>query len=420
MELNETIAAGNRGANPMAQAIFEHAARIGRAQQIDELVRLNADFARDLAGADRCSLWLIDASRNELWTKVAHGVEPIRIPMGKGLVGACIERDEVILVNDIAKDARFLGGVDQHSGYRTRQVLCVPLRAEGQVIGALQLLNKASGFTQDDVGLLGLLAHFAASALENERLRHEAIAARLIRHELELAHDVQMRMLPSIPVGIEGLQCIGLCNPARSIGGDYYDLLPLRDGGFALTLGDVSGKSIPAAVMMASIQTLLRSLLQRDAHDLASVVGELSRILYACSTPERYSTLFCGVISSDRSRLTYVNAAQVQPMLVHGDGSMVRLEGGGLPVGLLPETAYEQMQVPLRHGDVLVIVSDGIVEVRNQQEEFWDEQEVARIVQGFARGPLGGLSDELCRAAEAFANGAEQYDDMTLVAVRIE
>jgi len=419
MELSETRVAGTYGPDHMVQAIFEHATRIGREQQIDELMRLNADFARDLAGADRCSLWLIDASRNELWTKVAHGVEPIRIPLGEGLVGACIQQDEVLLVNDIAADVRFLRGVDQSSGYRTRQVLCVPLRADRRVIGALQLLNKASGFTQEDAGLLGLLAHFAASALDNERLRQEVLGAKLLRHELNLAHDVQMRMLPSNPVGIDGLECFGFCCPARSIGGDYYDLLPLRDGGFALTLGDVSGKGIPAAVMMASIQTLLRSLLQRDANDLVSVVAELNRTLYACSTPERYSTLFCGVISSDRSTLAYVNAAQVQPLLLRGNGSVVRLEGASLPVGLLPEVVYEQMQVSLRPGDLLVVVSDGMVEVRNQEEEFWEEQEVERIVQGFAGGPIGVLSDELFRAAEVFANGAKQYDDMTLVAVRI-
>jgi serine phosphatase RsbU (regulator of sigma subunit) len=98
---------------------------------------------------------------------------------------------------------------------------------------------------------------------------------------------------------------------------------------------------------------------------------------------------------------------------------VVRLEGGSLPVGLLPEVVYDQMQVSLRPGDLLVVVSDGMVEVRNQEEEFWEEQEVERIVEGFAGGPLGGLSDELCRAAEVFANGAQQYDDMTLVAVRI-
>lgn len=236
------------------QAIFEHAARIGREQRMDELMRINADFARDLAGADRCSLWLIDAAHGELWTRVAHGVAPLRIPMGEGLVGACVAADEIMLVNDLAMDTRQLRQVDLASGYHTEQVLCVPMRSEGKVIGALQLLNKPAGFTQRDADLLGLLAHFAGSAIETERLRQEAATADLLRHELALARDVQERLLPKALGGVRGLECAGCCRPARSIGGDYYDLLPRHDGSFALTLGDVSGKGIPAAVMMASIK----------------------------------------------------------------------------------------------------------------------------------------------------------------------
>jgi sigma-B regulation protein RsbU (phosphoserine phosphatase) len=335
------------------------------------------------------------------------------------LVGACVKEDKVLLVNDITSEPRLLRKVDQSSGYHTQQVLCVPLRAEGRVIGALQLLNKPSGFTEADAGLLGLLAHFAASAIDNERLRQEALGAKLMKHELNLARDVQARLLPSNPTGVPGLGCVGFCRPARSIGGDYYDLLPLRDGGFALTLGDVSGKGIPAAVMMASIQTLLRSLLQRGSEDLAEVLSELNRTLYVSSTAERYSTLFCGVISSDRTKLTYVNAAHVQPMLVHSDGKLERLEGSGLPVAMMPEAVYEQNSAALRPGDLLVVVSDGIVEACNKEDEFWEEAEVDRIVLGHGVGDVLELPEKLCRAVDTYANGAEQYDDMTVVAVRI-
>ena len=414
-----TLATNNTSANQMTRAIFEHATRIGQEQQIEELVRLNADFARDLAGADRCSLWLIDGAARELWTKVAHGVEPIRIPLGDGLVGACVREDQVLLVNELGSEPRLLRKVDENSGYRTEQVLCVPLRAQGRVIGALQLLNKPSGFTEEDAGLLGLLAHFAASAIESERLRQEAEGAKLMRHELNLARDVQTRLLPQNPAGIEGLESVGFCRPARSIGGDYYDLLPLRDGSFALTLGDVSGKGIPAAVMMASIQTLLRSLLERGSEDLAGVFGDLNRTLHTSSTAERYSTLFCGVISADRTLLTYVNAGHVQPMLLHADGQLERLPGGSFPVAMLPSVAYEQCCIRLSPGDLLVVVSDGIVEAWNTEKEFWDEEEVDRIVLGHAGLDVLELPEKLCRAVDTFADGAEQYDDMTVVAVRI-
>ncbi len=403
----------------ITRAIFEHAAGISRERDIAGIIRLNADFARDLSGADRCSLWLLDQEAHELWTKVAHGVEQIRIPEGQGLVGACVQTDQVILVNDTANEGRLLRRVDQSSGYRTEQVLCVPLRTEGRVIGALQLLNKPSGFTPDDAELMGLLAHFAASAIESERLRQDAEGARLLRHEIDLARDVQTQLLPVLEEEIAGIECHGFCRPAKMVGGDYYDLIPSESGSFAFTLGDVSGKGIPAAVMMASIQTLLRSLLERDVEDLAGLMSSLNRTLYASSTPDRYSTLFCGVISRDRRDLRYVNAGHIPPLLLHTDGSLEPVEGGGLPVGMVPQWSYEQHRVALEPGDMLVVVSDGIMEVRDREGEFWDEACVSAAVREHGARSVPELSQKLCALADQYANGADQYDDMTVVAVRV-
>ncbi len=426
----------------ITRAIFEHAARISRAQDLPELIRLNADFARDLVGADRCSLWLVDERRGELWTMVAHGVDAIRIPYGKGLAGACVTGGEVLMVNDLSADARFLRSVDASSGYHTEQVLCVPMRAERRVIGALQLLNKPGGFTEDDAGLVGLLAHFAASAIESERLRKEAESARLLRHELDLARDVQARLLPQdVPV-VKGLAMAGCCRPAKLVGGDYYDLLRLEDGRFAFTLGDVSGKGIAAAVMMASIQTLLRSLLQHTvAHhagqqmlgrSLADAVTELNRALYESSTADRYSTLFCGVVDLERMQMTYVNAGHVMPLLLRNGenrGEVVGLEGGGLPIGLLPIATYEQMIVRLEPGDTILVVSDGIMEACNAMGEFWDDSRVGEVLRRHcvgsadadaAHSAIARLPEVLCAEVDAWAAGAEQYDDMTVVAVRLQ
>jgi sigma-B regulation protein RsbU (phosphoserine phosphatase) len=309
--------------------------------------------------------------------------------------------------------------VDAASGYRTEQVLCVPLRAEGKVIGALQLLNKPAGFTETDAGLLGLLAHFAASAIDSERLRQEAEGARLIKHELDLAHKVQARMLPDRPTGLDRLECVGFCRPARSIGGDYYDLIPFSDGQFALTLGDVAGKGIPAAVMMASIQTLLRSLLKRGVNDLAAVLTALNDSFFETSDPERFSTLLCGVISSDRKLFSYANAGHVPPLLIHADGRLERLEEADCPVAMLPSMSYHQATAALEPGDTLVIVSDGIVEAFNLEGDLWDESEIDRVLLANREAPLQQLPELLCAAVDNYAAGAEQHDDMTVVAVRI-
>jgi len=404
-------------ADRVTRAIFEHASLISREQQLDELVRLNADFARDLVQAQHCSLWLADEAKGQLWTEVARGVAPIRIPLGEGAVGRCVREDKVLLVND-ALDGD-VSSPHWITGLATQQMLCVPLRVDGQVIGALEVLNKPSGFTESDAELLELLAHFAASSIESKLLRQEAINAKMMQHELSLAMDVQQHLLPRDQGCVEGLECVGFCRPARAVGGDYYDMLPLPSGSFAFTLGDVSGKGIPAAVMMASIQTLLHNLLQREPVDVAAVVTDLNRTLFGCSVPDRYSTLFCGLISPDRSSLTYVNAGHVPPMLLRSDGGLSTLEGGGMPVGLVSDWEYQQFTVELRPGDLLVVVSDGIMEARNPEGEFWEDTEVPFIVRQHRDSPLRSLPAALCTHVDAWAAGSEQYDDITVVGLRV-
>lgn len=403
----------------IAHAVFEHAARISRVQDVSGLIQLNADFACGLVGAERCSLWLLDEKRSELWTMVAHGLDPIRIPAGEGLVGACVSGNEVVRVNELAGEPRFLRRVDTGSGFHTREVLCVPLRVENRVVGAMQLLNKAGGFTDADAGLVDLLGHFAASAIESESLRQKAAAAQVVLHELSLAREVQARLMPQERPPVRGIECTGFCRPARAVGGDYYDFLDLDDGRFAFTLGDVSGKGIPAAVMMASIQTLLRSLLRYEHRGLAAAVSELNRTLYDSSTDERYSTLFCGVVNQARTELMYVNAGHVRPLVLRADGTLSELPGGGMPVGILPGIHYEQWSMEITTGDLLVVVSDGMTEVRNCEGEFWDELLVHEIVRGHGARPIAELPAALCAEVDSFAGGADQYDDMTVIAVRV-
>jgi sigma-B regulation protein RsbU (phosphoserine phosphatase) len=404
----------------ISRVIFDYAAKIGAAPDLDAVLELNAGMARDLVGADRCSIWLVDAKNNRLWTKVAHGVRELHIPIGQGLVGACVARNETILVNDTSSDPRFLKSVDKESGYVTKSILTLPLHGmDGKPMGALQVLNKPDGFSQDDVDLLGLCSGYSASTLESQRLRKEAEAAKLFLQELEIAREVQQHLLPQDLPAIAGLDFAGYCRSAKFVGGDYYDFLPMRDGGFFFTLGDVSGKGIAAAVLMASIQASLRSQVVRPPDSLAALMGDFNKAVYSFSTADKYSTLFCGLLNVASGKLTYVNAGQVRPMLMRcGSGKIERLDCGGLPVGLLDISEYEQGSVELQPGDAVLCFSDGISEATNAKGEMWDESEVLKIA-----GTCGGLSakqmiQRLVEVTDAFAGEAEQNDDMTVVAIR--
>jgi len=406
----------------ISRVIFDYAAKIGAAHDLDDLLVLNAGMARGLVGAERCSIWLVDAKNKRLWTKVAEGVEALHIPIGQGLVGACVARNEVILVNDTSRDERFLRTVDLETGYVTKSILTMPLRGtDGKPVGALQVLNKPGGFSPEDVDLLGLCSSYAASTLETQRLRKEAEVAQLLLREMEIARDVQQHLLPQDQSPIAGVDYAGYCRPAELVGGDYYDFLPMPEGGLFFTLGDVSGKGIAAAVMMASIQATLRAQVVRAPASIAALIRDLNTAVYSFSTPEKYSTLFCGSLDVPARKLTYVNAGQVRPMLLRaGSGEVERLDGGGFPVGLLDVSDYEQREVLLAPGDAVFCLSDGISEATNAKNEMWNESEVEKIVRTCRGLTAQQMMDRLVEATDRFAGEAKQADDMTVVAIRLE
>jgi phosphoserine phosphatase RsbU/P len=403
-------------AERLYKVIFRYAAQIGSEADPGKLLSLNADLARDLVGADRCSIWLIDEAKGELWTQVAHGSGEIRVPLGHGLVGACVGANEPLVINDAASDPRFFRKVDDKSGYVTKSVLVLPLHGNtGRVIGALQLLNKPGGFQDADVQLLGFAAGYSASAIEGQRLRREAEQARLVYRELEIAREVQRKLFPQSLPPVEGIEYRGFCRPAKQVGGDYYDFLPVEGGAFIFTLGDVSGKGIAAAMLMASIQTSLRGQLLQTSRSLAELMTEFNGTVYSSSLADKYSTLLCCRISPDRKQLTYVNAGHVCPMLVRG-GSLQKLADGGVPTGLLPAYAYSETTIDLEPGDLIVCCSDGITEAMNQQDDFWAEEDVEKLA---AKCTGTEVIETLVQGADTFADGAEQSDDMTVIAIRV-
>jgi sigma-B regulation protein RsbU (phosphoserine phosphatase) len=409
-------------AQRVSRVIFEYAARIGQEQDTDSLLRLNADMARDLVAADRCSIWLVDEAAGQLYTKVAHGVEEIRVGLTHGLVGACVSKAEPVVVNDASSDERFLSRVDQTSGYVTNSVLVIPLSAAGgKVIGAFQALNKPGGFSESDINLLRLAGAYSAAAIETQRLRFEAENARLVMHELELARDVQAGLLPQELPDITGIDCAAFFRPAKLVGGDYYDLIKTPSGALAFTVGDVSGKGIPAAVLMASIQASLRMLLLRGPASLTSLATDLNRLVYASSAAGRYSTLFCGLFDAGSRQLQYVNAGQSAVIVRRSEGgaSIKQLTAGGTPIGLLPITFYEEGSETLMSGDLLVCFSDGISEARNTKDELWHDSKVEDILRNCLGASAREVNDCVVRAADDFAGGAEQSDDMTLLTIRV-
>ena len=302
--------------------------------------------------------------------------------------------------------------------------LVLPLSSSTEVIGVMGLGPKRSEapFTPGDVRVLSAVAAQTGLALENSRLTTEIAAEVALREraqrELEIAREVQERLFPQDYPPLPGLEYAGACRPALGVGGDYYDFIKFSDSELGIAIGDVSGKGIPAALLMATLRAYLRGQTIRRDSDLGAMMANLNRLVYESSAPNRYATFFYAQYETTTRVLQYVNAGHNPPMIVRTSGDVIRLDVGGPVIGLIEGCAYEQGQATLEPGDVLVAYTDGVSEAMNVDHEEWGEDQLAAITLRARSVSCQELIVRIMQAADGFVAGAPQHDDMTIVVVR--
>jgi len=229
---------------------------------------------------------------------------------------------------------------------------------------------------------------------------------------------VQERLFPQRFPSISGLDCHGKCRAAQGVGGDYFDFLNLPDGKLGIAIGDVSGKGIPAALLMAGLRSSLRGQTIGGAGNLARLMANVNQLVYEASASNRYATFFYGQFDPVTRRLDFVNAGHNAPVILRGRETLP-LEAGGPVVGLLPAPAYEQMSIVLEPGDIFLGYTDGVSEAMNPAGEEWGEESMIAAVREHAGLDARALIDEIVARADAFAAAAPQHDDMTLIIVKL-
>jgi len=241
-----------------------------------------------------------------------------------------------------------------------------------------------------------------------------------LNRELEIAREVQEHLFPQRLPPVLGLDYCGQCRPAREVGGDYYDFLELPEGKLGIAIGDVSGKGVGAALMMASLEASLRALAP-VVDDPAELMERVNALVYQASTSNRYATLFYAEYDPARRRLSYVNAGHNPPVVLrnrNGSRDVLRLETGGPVIGLVPHR-YQRGIFSHEAGDLVVLFTDGVSESMNVHWEEWGEDRLIELAKMCHALPAAEVMRQILAAAEAFAAGASQHDDMTLVVLRL-
>lgn len=294
--------------------------------------------------------------------------------------------------------------------------------------------------------LAALARSFNGMTASLSRLLEEQREKERMQNELSIAQEVQANLFPQSSINLPMLDLHGACYPARTVSGDYYDFLVFGDSGLGIALGDISGKGISAALLMATLHSAVRAyrfageelvmagrvpemvgpggLAAEEEPEPGEVFEEPARILallnrhlYRSTQPEKYATLFLAHYDGLRNRLIYSNGGQLPPLLLRADGSVTRLDCGGTVVGLIDNVSYEQETVQLNPGDILIAYSDGVTEPENEFGEFGEER-LVEIVRRHRRLPLDAISEQVMSSLRSWIGGAEQPDDITLVLAR--
>ena len=389
---------------------------------LEDTLKMTIDLVFQAIPAERGFLFLKE--NGELSCKIARGASEAALPsasqvqLSRSITNKVLSEGASDLTSDAMHDPRFQS---QHSVVlsQIRSVMAVPLASGEEIFGMVYVDNPFNNrFQEEDLKVLTTIASVASIKIENDRLLDERLEKRRMEEELKVASEIQMRLQPFSPPKLNGWEMTGVSFPCREIGGDYYDFIQRkRDSHLIVAVGDVSGKGTGAALLMSSLHAAVRAQSQTRA-SISEVMGEINQYIFENSPSNKFLTLFYGDIDTDAGTFQYSNGGHNAPIFVRRSGEVERLDKGGLPIGMMQGSVYQEESVVFQPGDVLVIYSDGITESINERDEEFDEERLIDVVKNNLGRSASGIRDRIDEALSRFVGTTAPVDDMTLMIIK--
>ncbi len=406
--------------------LSEHARRFG---EKDRLIETVARRISEVLHVPQVAVWLRGGRVFTLQQAVGFDITgPVLLFESSATVGNLIRTNRPAMVYR-DRPEEWLSRADPEERLVLDQVqaeLLLPLPGRERLMGVMALGSKRSEepYTPTDLRVLQSVATQTGLALEVDELAQslakEAAQRARSDRELEIAHEVQERLFPQQIPTIPGVSLAGACRPAQGVGGDYYDIIELEGGRLGLAIGDVSGKGISAALLMASLRACLHTMTLVGSIHLPTLMQRMNQLVYEASAVNRYATFFFGIYDPSSGKLHYVNAGHNPPILIRRSGSEpLRLEAGGPVIGLLPNATYVEDSVTLEPDDLFLAYTDGISEAMTESDEEWGEERMERAAGMVRERSAQEVLRAVFEAADQFTGNAPQHDDMTLLVLKL-
>ncbi|HWR82143.1 MAG TPA: GAF domain-containing SpoIIE family protein phosphatase [Candidatus Deferrimicrobium sp.] len=393
---------------------------------IESISSVIVDHCCKRIGAAQGAIFLLetdDAEADRFKTFVREtSADPQQIPfhLNVSLQGWMVKNKAILVSNSPQTDERLRGVDFTRLGVQT--LIAAPLLSRRGLIGILVLINKRSeaGFDELDKRFVGIVGTQVAKVIENAKLFEKETRLAAVEKELRVARTIQEGFLPKDKVITPGSEVVGFSAPAREVGGDYYDMLQISPDCVFISIGDIAGKGMPAALLTGNALAVLRSQLHRaKTADLTAFAECLNNLICQFTGPEQYITALFGVFDGSTRRLRYVNAGHLPPIILRSSGRIEKPLQADLVIGVIPDVPFNVVEIGLDHEETVLLYTDGITEAYNEAQEQFGEERLETLLSNHRSRAPAELCDEIQKEVSRFRGSAEQSDDITMLVLKV-
>jgi sigma-B regulation protein RsbU (phosphoserine phosphatase) len=405
--------------------------KISRSLDLQEVLNLVMGTLDSLIPYDAAGIYVIDRSRlktgdapvvsdAEFRAEAVRGYDiedlmELRLKMGEGIIGHVAQTGEPVISPAVRSDPRYINEREE-----TRSEMVAPIISNDEVIGVFDLESDLlNAYTLDDLQVLLLLASQVAIIIEKVMLHEQLIEKKRIEGQLEVARQVQLQLLPARDPQLEGFDISAYNFSTEEVSGDYYDWVRIYEDQIGLVIADVSGKGVPAALLMAFLRASLRAAIHIGYAPHISM-AKVNYLLWESIERNQFVTAFYGVLDASNRTLAYTNAGHNPPILMNADGTSRFIERGGLPLGMFRDTRYYEYYQHIEPGQMLVLYTDGITEATNKQDEEFGRKRLENTVREGQHLSARELIDFIHRTMLEFTEGRGANDDITLFIIKAQ
>lgn len=401
-----------------AKSLYEVGIALSSSLDLDEVLDKILASLHRVIECNMAVILLVDNRDGSIRHVRSSGVPPgmtdkLDLKLGEGIIGRVVRTGKGTIVSDVSADPDY--SLFRHE---TKSEMAVPLKVGETVIGTFNIeSDKPKAYHEHDLDLLNAFASLAAITIERAKLEDERMASRKLAYELSIARRIQMTFLPSEDPKIDGFDISGINIPSAAVGGDYYDFIPIVENQLGVAIGDVSGKGIPASLIMAAFRASLKAEI-RNNFAIRTVLFKVNNLLFESLERDNYVTAIYGVLDSKNRIFTFSNAGHNPPILRRVDGTVEYLKEGGLVLGAFADSKYEERPLYLNHGDILLFYTDGITEAKNADDEEFGMDRVLAGLEEVKDGSAADIIEYIIGLTKKFASEDAEMDDLTMVAIK--